>query len=394
MEKLRLKPGKDASCKRFHPWIFSGALSTKPHGLADGTLVEVLDHQENYLATGYYQDGSICVRILTFKKQSIDQDFWTDAIAGAYQFRRSLGFSVGHTDTNCFRLVHGEGDGLPGLIVDIYHSAAVIQCHTIGMFLLREHISTAIQQVLGPAITTVYHKSKEALPKDFASTVSNGWLVGEANTCIVQENGHSFKIDWVLGQKTGFFLDQRENRLLLQRYVAGKTVLNAFCYTGGFSVYALAAGATSVHSIDISEKAVAWANENILFLGPELAARHTAMVADVLKFLQSASDLYECIVVDPPAYAKNLDKKHNAVQAYKRLNIAAIQRLAPGGILFTFSCSQVVDPPLFYNTIVAAAIEAGRKARVMHFLSQGPDHPISIFHPEGNYLKGLVMFVE
>lgn len=392
MIKIYLKAHRDEAVRRFHPWVFSGAVQKAEGNPKDGDLVHVFDNRGNWLAAGHFQDGSICVRIISFENQAIDTHFWTQKIQNAYDYRQKIGI-IGNDATNCYRLIHAEGDGLPGLIIDIYGDTAVVQCHSIGMFKFRKDIAKALQNVYGASLKAIYDKSKETLPKKFGLGVENSYLFGEAGNTIVIENGCRFKIDWEGGQKTGFFLDQRDNRNLLGQYVKGKTVLNAFCYTGGFSIYALLNGAKQVDSVDISAKAVDLVNENVAING-DFEDTHQAIAADVLDFLKQNKNTYDVMIVDPPAFAKTLDKRHNAVQGYKRLNEMALRQIAPGGILFTFSCSQVVDRQLFYDTIVAAAIEAKRKVRVMHHLTQPADHPVSLFHPEGSYLKGLVVYVE
>lgn len=391
MKKITLKDKKDAAVRRFHPWVFSGAVANKETPISDGELVEVYSRQGDYLATGHYHDGSICVRIFSFEKTNADLDFWNKKLRNAYQFRERLGLTQ-NPQTNCYRLVHAEGDGLPGLIIDIYNKTAVIQCHSIGMHLEREKMAKALLKIYGNRLEAIYDKSQETLPEQYAKTVTNTYLFGESVHKIATENEHSFLVDWETGQKTGFFLDQRDNRQLLGAYVAGKIVLNAFCYTGGFSVYALKAGASFVDSVDISQKAIELTDQNVALNG--YTEHHQSYTQDVLKFLQQAEKEYDIMVVDPPAFAKSFAKRHNAVQGYKRLNALALKKIKKGGILFTFSCSQVVDRQLFYDTIVAAAIEAGRQVRVMHQLSQPADHPVSLFHPEGSYLKGLVLFAE
>ncbi len=392
MSKIFLKPKKDEFVRRFHPWIFSGAILRMEGQPADGDTVEVYGPKGDYLATGHYSAGnSIAVRLFSFEKTEGGIDFWEKRLGQAFAYRVKVGL-IGKPETTCFRLIHAEGDGLPGLIIDVYGSTAIVQCHSVGMHRQRQLISEALLKIGGGVVTAIFDKSKETLPPNYAATVSNGYLSGQTHGQEVKENGHTFFIDWETGQKTGFFLDQRDNRQLLSRYVDGKTVLNSFCYSGGFSVYALSAGASLVHSVDVSEKAIDWTKRNLL-LNDFDPMVHTCHSMDVLKYLQECP-VYEVMVVDPPAFAKNISKRHNAVQGYKRLNVAAIKKLAPGGILFTFSCSQVVDRELFYNTIVAAAIEAGRQVRVMHHLSQPADHPVSLFHPEGSYLKGLVLYVE
>ncbi|MEL6636187.1 MAG: class I SAM-dependent rRNA methyltransferase [Bacteroidota bacterium] len=392
MKRLLLRKGKAASVHRRHPWVFSGALQRHSPLPEDGEAVEIGDHQGQYLATGHYQSGrSIVVRLCAFSPTDLGPDFWSARLQQARQYRQVAGLP--DANCNCYRLVHGEGDGLPGLIIDIYGTTAVIQCHSIGMHRQLADIVSALQRVLGTELKAAYDKSAETLPPRYAAGVENAYCFGQAAPGEVREYGHRFWVDWETGQKTGFFLDQRENRRLLQRYVRGKKVLNAFCYSGGFSIYALAAGADLVHSVDVSKKAIEWTERNVALLDDHSGV-HESYVEDVLQFLRRDGAVYEVMVVDPPAFAKNISKRHNAVQGYKRLNAQALRRLGKGGILFTFSCSQVVDDRLFYNTIVAAAIEAGRKIRVMHRLSQPADHPVSLFHPEGSYLKGLVLWVE
>lgn len=395
MNKIFLKKGRDEAVRRQHPWIFSGAVSHTEGVLSDGDLVEVYDSKKQFLAIGYYNDGSIVVRILSFEPCVIDTDFWNKKLANAFKYRQKLNLTDSES-TNCYRFIHAEGDGLPGLIVDIYGSTAVVQCHSIGMHRQIEHIQKGLQQVFGEKIKAIYDKSAETLPPQYIAQnqIKNDYLFGEAEVPMtVFENSNAFAVDWITGQKTGFFLDQRDNRALLSRYAKGKSVLNAFCYSGGFSVYALKAGASSVHSIDISPKAIDLTLKNVEINRP-FVGEHTAAAVDVLAFLKENDRIYDVMIVDPPAFAKSINKRHNAVQAYKRLNAMALRQITEGGILFTFSCSQVVDTQLFYDTIVAAAIEAGRHVRVMHRLTQPADHPVNIFHPEGSYLKGLVLYVE
>ena len=388
MLKIFLKPKKEEALRRKHPWIFSGAIRTIEGKPTDGERVEVLSHLGRFLALGHYHGGSIAVRIISFENIDLNQSFWNNRLANALNHRYGIGLPRENTD--CFRLVHGEGDGLPGLVVDIYGATAVMQCHSIGMHREREQISSAIQFAL-PSVSAIYDKSADALPERYAATVKDGYLFGKSSPTEVIEHGHRFYVDWESGQKTGFFLDQRDNRQLLTKYVEGKKVLNAFCYSGGFSIYALRAGASEVHSIDVSKKAMEWTDKNVSRNPTNVP--HTSITGNVLEYLKE-TDPYEVMVIDPPAFAKSMNKRHNAVQGYKRLNAMAMKKLSPGGILFTFSCSQVIDRKLFYNTIVAAAIEAGRNVRVMHHLSQPADHPVNIFHPEGSYLKGLVLRVE
>jgi 23S rRNA (cytosine1962-C5)-methyltransferase len=392
MKKIILKAKKDAAVRRFHPWVFSGAVKSLEAPVADGELVEVRSARDEYLATGHYQDGSICVRIISFEPVPINDAFWHKKLQNAYDYRQRLNLTD-NPETNAYRLVHAEGDGLPGLIIDIYDQTAVVQCHSIGMHQDREAIASALLSVYQGRVTAIYDKSKETLPGQYAAGIENGYLHGEEQTRQVLENGLKFSIHWEEGQKTGFFIDQRDNRQLLQKYASDKRVLNAFSYSGGFSVYALAAGAREVHSVDASAKAITWADQNVTlnFNGTD---QHRSFSGDALRFLQSVEEPYDVIVIDPPAFAKSLKKRHQAVQGYKRLNALALRKIRPGGILFTFSCSQVVDAELFYHTIVAAALEAGRRLRLMHRLTQPPDHPVNIFHPEGAYLKGLVFEVE
>lgn len=391
MKKVILKAGKEAAVQRYHPWIFSGAIQHIEGEARDGDTVEVFSKDGRYLATGHYQAGSIMVRIFSFRPTAADQNFWNEKVTEAYRYRQVLGLPH-HPKTNCYRLVHGEGDGLPGLIIDIYGSTAVVQCHSIGMHRDRERIATALKTVYGGALKSIYDKSAETLPRNYATGQHNTYLLGNLVEDSVHENGYKFSIDWEKGQKTGFFLDQRENRQLLGHYASGKTVLNAFSYTGGFSIYALGNGARQVDSVDASGKAMELTAENVRLNFGNIA-NHQSYTADVLKFLKDCEPVYDLMIVDPPAFAKSLGKRHNAVQGYKRLNALALQKIKSGGILFTFSCSQVVDRNLFESTIVAAALEARKQVKVMHHLSQAADHPANIFHPEGSYLKGLAVFV-
>lgn len=394
MIQVFLKPGKEVPVLRFHPWVFSGAIARVEGHPADGDIVQVRDRRGALLGVGHFHHGSIAVRLLSFGDADLTQkDFWVDKIQNAFD-TRALCFDP-TVEGATYRLLHGEGDGLSGLIVDIYGHTAVVQCHSIGMYHQRDLIAVALQQVYGNKLQAIYDKSSDALPPKFAETQTNGylWMADGFEVDaphVVQENGVKFRVDWQGGQKTGFFLDQRDNRQLLARYATGKTVLNAFCYTGGFSCYALKAGARLVHSVDISGKAMEICLENAQLNLP-YEGQHAGFMEDVLRFLKNAEQDYEVVVIDPPAYAKSMEKRHNAVQGYKRLNAEAMQKVAPGGILFTFSCSQVVDRDLFYHTVAAAAMEVGRPVRVLHHLTQGPDHPVSMFHPEGSYLKGLVL---
>ncbi len=385
--KIFLKRGKEVFIERQHPWIFSGALQPSKEKIADGTIVEVFSAGNEYLATGHYYSGSIAVRILTFKRQTIDFYFWKQKIENALQYRVCLGL-INNPYTNCYRLINAEGDGLPGLIIDYYNGTAVFQAHTSGIYAQKEIITKALQVVLGNSLKAVFDKSDKTL-----LNTTNQYLFGKPESDEVIENGNRFIVNWETGQKTGFFLDQRDNRKLLSHYSKDKTVLNAFCYSGGFSVYALNAGASRVDSVDVSKTAMQLTDNNIA-LCENGTTQHQSYTADVLEFLQKQEALYEVMVLDPPAFAKNISARHNAVQGYKRLNAMGLKKIAKGGIMFTFSCSQVVDRELFYNTITAAAIEAKRNIRVMHHLNQPADHPVNIFHPEGHYLKGLALYVE
>lgn len=396
MIDIRLKAGKEASVKRLHPWVFSGAIHQIPDNLADGDLVRVLDRSGTVLGIGHFHHGSIAVRLLHFGEADLlNTHFWENKLSDAWQTRQAIGLT-NNPETACFRLIHGEGDGLSGLVVDLYGQTAVLQCHSIGMHRQRQLIARTLLDTFPGKIQFVYDKSAEALPKQYAAQQQNAYL-GEVlpsgqGASIVVENGVHFKVDWETGQKTGFFLDQRDNRALLSELAPGKSVLNTFCYTGGFSAYALKHGASLVHSVDVSAKAMELCAENAVLNAPD-PSLHTGFTEDALVFLKQGEHLYDIVVVDPPAYAKSLDKRHNAVQGYKRLNMEALRRVKPGGLMFTFSCSQVVDRALFYHTIAAAAIEVGRPARVLRHLSQGADHPVSLFHPEGAYLKGLLLRV-
>ena len=396
MMKIFLKKGKEEPVKRRHPWVFSGAIARVEGTPDDGSIVSVLDFKGQLLGIGHFHNGSIAVRLLSFGPANPeDLSFWVDKLQNALEVRRVCHLlQPGITDA--YRLVHGEGDGLSGLIIDIYGSTAVVQCHSIGMFLQRELIVSALREVLKEDLLAVYDKSVESLPQKFAQQQQNNflWSAGDApeNNAVIHENGIAFKVDWATGQKTGFFLDQRDNRQMLAAFSPGKSVLNTFCYTGGFSCYALQAGAKSVVSVDVSGKAMELTDQNVALNAP-FSGQHESITADVMQYLREGERQFEVLVVDPPAFAKTLDKRHNAVQGYKRLNAMALARLAPNGIMFTFSCSQVIDRELFYHTIAAAAIEAGREIRVLRHLTQGADHPVSMFHPEGAYLKGLVLHV-
>jgi 23S rRNA (cytosine1962-C5)-methyltransferase len=384
--KVILKSGKEKSIQRRHPWIFSGAVYGVSREINDGEMVDVVDSKNNHLGTGYFSDkGSIVVRILTFGEETFSDNFWKDKLQSAWYLRTQLlDFEV----TNAFRVIHGEGDGISGLIIDYYDKNWVIQAHSTGVFLQMKQIAEAIKSNFPDYCETIYCKSSGTLP----NTGTDYFLFGNKVEAVAKENNILFSVNWVEGQKTGFFLDQRENRKLLGEFSKGKKVLNTFCYTGGFSIYAMSAGAELVTSVDISQKAVDLAASNMELNFPN--ANHKAVAEDVFNFMKENHQIYDVIVLDPPAFAKSIKSKHTATQAYKRLNIAGLKALAPKGILFTFSCSQVIDDVLFYNTVAAAAIETGRNIRVLHKLEQGPDHPTNIYHPEGHYLKGLVLFVE
>ena len=376
---------------RRHPWVFSGALMQDIKKNAEGSLVNVCDINGQYLATGYVQHGSIAVRVLSFQGEEIDAEFWEKKVEESFQMRLKLGLA-NQTHSNCYRLMHGEGDGIPGLIVDVYASTAVIQCHSSGIYQYVEVIANAIQKVMGQTIKAIFNKSAETL-HGAVSGAENGFVIGTQNDDPVFENGHQFIVDWQAGQKTGFFLDQRENRLLLSHYAKDKTVLNTFSYTGGFSVYALKAGAASVVSIDVSKNAIELLNRNMALNNPN-NSNFESYAEDTFSFFKKDQNHYDIVVLDPPAFAKNIGARHNALMGYKRLNIEGLKKVKKGGLLFTFSCSQVVDSHTFNQTIFSAAIESGRNIRIIHRLSQGADHPTNIYHPEGEYLKGLVLWVE
>ena len=386
LPKVILKSGKEKSIQRRHPWIFSGAVYGVSREINDGEMVDVVDARNNHLGTGYFSDkGSIVVRILTFGDEIFSENFWNEKLQSAWKLRLKL---LDLDVTNAFRVIHGEGDGIPGLIIDYYDKNWVIQAHSTGIFLQMEEIAKAIQTNFSDFCETIYCKSSGTLP----NRGTDYFLFGNKAEAVAKENNILFSVNWVEGQKTGFFLDQRENRKLLGEFSKDKKVLNTFCYTGGFSIYAMSAGAELVTSVDISQKAVDLAASNMELNFPK--ANHKAVADDVFNFMKENHQIYDVIVLDPPAFAKSIKSKHTATQAYKRLNIAGLKALAPNGILFTFSCSQVIDDVLFYNTVAAAAIETGRNIRVLHKLEQGPDHPTNIYHPEGHYLKGLVLFVE
>ncbi|MBP3432441.1 MAG: class I SAM-dependent rRNA methyltransferase [Alistipes sp.] len=394
---IYLRRGKEESLERCHPWIFSGAIERITEGLkplAEGDIVDVYTKQGNFIARGHYQIGSIAVRVLSFEEETIDQAWWNRRIATAKALRESLGM-VDNERTTCYRLIHGEGDLLPGLVVDIYERTAVVQCHSVGMYHSRSHIAEAIREAYGDRIEAIYDKSSQTLPYKAELGAIDGYLWGRnaEKDVVVLENGLKFKVNWEEGQKTGFFIDQRENRDLVRQYAKGRKVLNTFCYTGGFSVAALAGGAREVVSIDLSERAVKLADENVrLNFGDD--APHEAIATNAVEYLKDIDDSYDLIILDPPAFAKHHKVLGNALQGYKKINARALQKIRPGGILFTFSCSQAVSRDLFRTTIFTSAAIAKRKVRIIGQLTQPADHPINIYHPEGEYLKGLVVYVE
>jgi len=391
-KKVYLKKGKEESLKRFHPWVFSGAIQHMEAGIEEGEIVRVITSHGDFIAVGHYQIGSIAVRVLSFNDVAIDQEFWQSRIASALQMRISMGVADNPENTT-YRLVHGEGDNLPGLVIDCYNETAVVQAHSVGMHVERVAIAEAIVASMGDRIKHVYYKSETTLPFKAGLNQENGFLVGGTDDNIALENGLSFYVDWLKGQKTGFFVDQRENRALLERYSRGRSVLNMFCYTGGFSVYSMRGGAEKVHSVDSSAKAIELTNRNINlnFPGDD---RHAAFCEDAFKFLDANENKYDLIILDPPAFAKHRAALHNALMGYIRLNVKGFEAIKKGGILFTFSCSQVVTKDNFRNAVFTAAAQAGRKVRILHQLHQPSDHPINIYHPEGEYLKGLVLYVE
>ncbi len=395
MEKARiiLKPGKEQSIKRFHPWLFSGAIQKTSADLKEGEVVDIFSQKEEYLASGHFQNSSIAVRILTFSNESINREFFKSKIQAALKLRKTAGLGE-NSETNVFRLVFGEGDGLAGLIVDIYDNTAVIQLHSAGMFYSLEDITHALKQVMGSSITHIYNKSSSSIPFKSGVKTEDGYLLeGDEPSGIVGENGYSFKVDWVGGQKTGFYIDQRDNRSLLRQFSEGKKVLNLFSYSGGFSVYAMGGKAMSVDSVDSSRDAIDLARENIALNFPE-DKRHRVFAIDAYKYLGNMKEEYDLIILDPPAFAKHLNVLPNALKGYQRLNRMAMERIKPGGIIFTFSCSQVVSRENFRKSVFAAAANTGRDIRILHQLSQPADHPVSIYHPEGEYLKGLVLKVD
>lgn len=391
-KNIYLKHRKEESLKRFHPWVFSGAIHHMDEDIAEGDTVRVITADGNCIAVGHYQLGTITVRVLSFDDIAIDDSFWQQRMQSALAMRESIGVA-NNPDNNTYRLIHGEGDNLPGLIIDCYGTTAVMQAHSVGMHVCREQICKALVEVMGDRIKNVYYKSETTLPFKAELGQENGFIYGHTDNNTAVENSLSFHVDWLKGQKTGFFVDQRENRSLLEHYAKGKSVLNMFCYTGGFSVYAMRGGANIVHSVDSSAKAIELTNHNVAMNFPN-DNRHKAFCEDAFKYLDDNDKKYDLIVLDPPAFAKHRMALHNALKGYIRLNIKGLQRIKPGGILFTFSCSQAVSKENFRNAVFTAAAQAGRNVRILHQLHQPADHPINIYHPEGEYLKGLVLYVE
>ena len=387
-----LKAGKEESLKRFHPWVFSGAIAKVEGEPEEGEVVDGYTSKTEFIACGHFQIGSIAVRVLTFRQEEINRDFWKRRLAVALDLRRSLNL-VDNPENNTYRLVHGEGDNLPGLIIDVYGKTAVMQAHWAGMHVDRMEIAEALSEVMGDIVKHIYYKSETTLPFKADLGPENGFIKGGSPENVALENGLKFHVDWLKGQKTGFFVDQRENRHLLERYSKGRNVLNMFCYTGGFSFYAMRGGANLVHSVDSSAKAIDLTNQNVElnFPGDE---RHQAYAEDAFKYLDRMGDQYDLIILDPPAFAKHRDALRNALRGYSKLNAKAFEKIKPGGILFTFSCSQVVDKKDFRNAVFTAAAQSGRSVRILHQLTQPGDHPVNIYHPEGEYLKGLVLYVE
>lgn len=391
-KKVYLRKGKEQSLDRFHPWVFSGAIAHVDDSVDEGEVVNVFSSDGRFIAVGHYQIGSISVRVLSFDDCDIDSEFWSASLKGALEMRIALGLadsSAGDT----YRLVHGEGDFLPGLVIDVYGKTAVMQAHSVGMHMMRNDIARELMAVMGGRIDNIYYKSETTLPFKAELGQEDGFICGGSADNVAVENGLKFYVDWLKGQKTGFFIDQRDNRSLLEHYSVGRNVLNMFCYTGGFSVYAMRGGAASVHSVDSSAKAIELTEKNVELNFPS-HERHAAYCEDAFKYLDKVADKYNLIILDPPAFAKHRGALHNALKGYTRLNAKALEKIQPGGILFTFSCSQVVTKDNFRNAVFTAATVARRKVRILHQLHQPADHPINIYHPEGEYLKGLVLYVE
>lgn len=391
-KSIYLKKGKEESLLRFHPWVFSGAILRMDEGIGEGDFVRVLAENGGFIAVGHYQIGSIAVRVLSFRDIEIDEAFWESRLASALRMRISIGIADNPLN-NTYRLVHGEGDNLPGLVIDCYGQTAVMQAHSVGIHVCRKEIAAALVKVMGDRIVNVFYKSETTLPFKAELGQENGFIIGGSDDNTALENGLRFHVDWLRGQKTGFFVDQRENRSLLEKYARGKRVLNMFCYTGGFSFYAMRGGAELVHSVDSSGKAIELTRANVELNFPG-DSRHEAFCVDAFKFLERAGNQYDLIILDPPAFAKHRGALHNALKGYTRLNRAALEKIQPGGILFTFSCSQVVTKDNFRNAVFTAAAQSKRKVRILHQLHQPADHPVNIYHPEGEYLKGLVLYVE
>ena len=399
-KQIKLKKRKEESLLRYHPWVFSGAIEGIDNGIEEGDVVKVFSHEGEYLAIGHYQVGSIAVRVLSFEDIDINEKFYEERIQAAWDVRKSLkllnAVAENHDSlpNNMFRLIHGEGDNLPGLVVDCYGKTAVVQAHSVGMHMARKVIASALIKVMGEQIRHVYYKSETTLPYKAELGQENGFLFGGSTENIGIENGLKFQVDWLKGQKTGFFIDQRDNRSLLESYSHGRKVLNMFCYTGGFSVYAMRGGAEEVSSVDSSAKAIELTKQNVLLNFPNDDNRHKAYCEDAFKFLDSNTQKYDLIILDPPAFAKHRSAIKNALKGYIRLNNKGIRCIKPGGILFTFSCSQAVSKDQFRQAVFTAAAQTGRKVRILHQLHQPADHPINMYHPEGEYLKGLVLYVE
>ena len=391
-KSIYLKKGKEESLLRFHPWVFSGAILRMDEGIGEGDFVRVLAENGGFIAVGHYQIGSIAVRVLSFRDIEIDEAFWESRLASALRMRISIGIADNPLN-NTYRLVHGEGDNLPGLVIDCYGQTAVMQAHSVGIHVCRKEIAAALVKVMGDRIENVFYKSETTLPFKAELGQENGFIIGGSDDNTALENGLRFHVDWLRGQKTGFFVDQRENRSLLEKYARGKRVLIMFCYTGGFSFYAMRGGAELVHSVDSSGKAIELTRANVELNFPG-DSRHEAFCEDAFKFLERAGNQYDLIILDPPAFAKHRGALHNALKGYTRLNRAALEKIQPGGILFTFSCSQVVTKDNFRNAVFTAAAQSKRKVRILHQLHQPADHPVNIYHPEGEYLKGLVLYVE
>ena len=389
--KIVLKSGKEQSIRRYHPWIFSGAIKKIYGEPLEGDIVTLYDNKDNFLAVGHYQPGSIAVRILSFEDIEPDTEFFRERIRSVIEFRRSIGL-IDNKSVNVFRLIHAEGDNLPGLIADFYNGVIVLQMHSVGMYRIRNEIAGLLSELMGDRVKAIYNKSESTIPFKSGITANNEFIYGDSGPVVVTENGFRFKIDWTTGQKTGFFIDQRENRKLLNEFTKGRSVLNMFGYTGGFSVYAMK-DAGLVHSVDSSVSAIGLADENVrLNFGND--SRHRSFQVDAFEFLNDIRNKYDLIILDPPAFAKHNNVLSNALQGYKRLNIKAIEQIKPGGIIFTFSCSQVVTRENFRKSVFAAAANTGRNVRILHQMSQPPDHPVNIYHPESEYLKGLVLYVE